>query len=227
MSASVGDIVAQLRDVRERLANAAVTAMRAKADTDQAHSRYAEVAQGTNDPLIKRAIDEIHTASDKTAKYARLLEGARSLLAAYSNKIAPGSAPGQESLDAPMPSGEQLVEEVGERFSARRGAGAFLRKSMRNAENLKDAAKVLTGVGEKGVKILRNPGGSPGPQPVTSSTIPAFVPTQPRSKIEVSEAGGQLVIVGLIVGAAINQADRLIRKGMARLRTYERKSRAK
>ena len=70
MTVSIGDVVAQLREARVRLAAAAVTALRAKADADHAHSCYLEAAQGSGHSPLKGAIDDISVASDKTAKYA-------------------------------------------------------------------------------------------------------------------------------------------------------------
>jgi hypothetical protein len=132
---SVGDVVAQLRDVINRIDGAAVAATHAEADIRQAQGFYAEAKQGANDPDLNNAETEVREAGDKAGKIARLLAEASTHFAAYLNTIAPGTV----SLDVPSqsvaPSGEQLLDQAAER--ARRAERAW-RKQVESADNIKD-----------------------------------------------------------------------------------------
>lgn len=138
MSGSAGEVVALLRQAIEHLDRAAATAMRAQADADQAHARYAEAARGTNHSRIRQATDESRTASEKAGKVARLLAEAATHLANYSNLIDPGSGPVRLASDQAKPSGEELVQEAERR--ARRADAAW-RKQVRQAGDTEDTLK--------------------------------------------------------------------------------------
>lgn len=211
-------VVAQFQEVCERLSIVSVTAMRANADAQHTHSQYSEAARGTNHPRIRQAIADIQIAGDKSAKITRLLAEARTHFGKYLNHIAPGSLPDDGDVDLATPSGEQLVKEAENRADAKPSWAGFVRKAARDAENLKDTATTVGEVGEQGFKILRNPSGPSGAQATEASTVSNTASSSSRQKIEVPDAFGNLVIVGVIVVVAAEKADRLIRKGFARLR---------
>ncbi|WP_159079471.1 hypothetical protein [Plantactinospora sp. BC1] len=174
MTSSVADIVAQLQAVRERLAATAVTATRAEADAEQARQRYAEAASGTDHPQIQEAITDIRTAAEKAARTARLLTQARTRFTAYSNRIAPGSAPDDDVQDAEMPSGERLVDEARRRG---RKADIVWRKQMQKAEDHESTLKQVEDAGKAVLKYFRQ---QHGPSGTTSAgTAP---PKQPQSQ---------------------------------------------
>ena len=112
MTVSVGEVVAQLIAVDTRLAAAVVTIGRAQVDADRGHARYKEAGQGGGRSEIQQAIAEARTASEKSAKVARLIDDARRHLANYVNVIAPGAMPVDASRPNAMPDGERLVAET-------------------------------------------------------------------------------------------------------------------
>lgn len=111
MTATVADLVAQLRRVRETLAAAAVTATRAGKDARQAGSHYREAGTGTEHPKLKQAAADVDVAADKAAKVARLLSEAEKHFAAYVARIAPDAA-NQDVTAAATPTGEDLVSDA-------------------------------------------------------------------------------------------------------------------
>jgi hypothetical protein len=224
MTEAMEGVVAQLCDVRERLAAATMIAMRAKADADQGRRHYVEASKGTDHSTMKQAVAAISTASAKAAKVARILDEAREHLRAYLNIIAPGSAPADDTPSpAELPSGEQLMQEAVDRSDRRRSVDGFLGKLSRNAENLQDGAKQITELSEKGVKIFRNPSGPSGTHSTgpTSTTHPVLR-AEPRPAIDIPDMASQLIVAALALTLAAQQTDKLIRKGIARLRARER-----
>lgn len=217
MSGDMAQVVAQLREVCERLSAAAVTTMRANADAQESHDRYKEASKGTNHPRITQTVADIKIAADKTAKIARLLEQARANFDNYLNAIAPGSRPNGDNTDQGTPSGERLVREAEKRADTTPSWVTFARKAVRNAENIQDSAKTVAEAGEKAFKIFRNPSGPSGSQSTGTPTIPsASIPARP--KIDVPDTFGHLIIIGVIAVAAAQKADQVIRRGFARLR---------
>lgn len=217
MTGSVGDVVAQLLAVLRSLDTAAVTALRAQADADQAEAHFAEVARGTDHIHIRQAITASHTASEKAARYARLLAKANESLTAYINKIAPGSTPTQQAAEAAVPSGEQLLQETVERSNTRRNIDGYLSRMARDAENLQDTAKTSTEAVQQGVNIVRNRPSPPGLQQAETGTPSTPVPT-PRPKIDAPDAAGNIVVVALITGIAIRRFTRTISDTIARMK---------
>lgn len=223
MSGSVADVVAELLAVRERLAAAALIATRAGAEAEQAQSHYSEAGRGTDGGAIRAAVTNVGEAVDKSAKVARLLETARSRLAVYLNRIAPGSVPDQDVGPSAMPSGERLVTEADRRAEARRGAAGFLQRAVRDAEGWKDATKSLTELGDKGVRIFQaRPAGPPAGQSTAQPTTPSVVRPEVRPKVEAPDAVSQLVILGIAAGVVTQKAEELIRRRIKRWRDRER-----
>jgi hypothetical protein len=218
------NVVAQLLDVRERLAAAAVTAMRAKADADQVHEQYAEAAQGTEHPQIQEALTDIRAASEKAVRTARLLTEARAHFTAYLNKIAPGSASGSDVLEAGLPSGEELISEAESRAESSSDIGAFLRRTSRNIESIQDTGKTVTEAAQNTVNIIRKPFKPPGSQTTTTGT---GSPVQPSilQRIDAPEAVGHLLVVGVIAGVSLHKSSQLLRKSIERFRSRGNKKR--
>ncbi|MEE6260815.1 hypothetical protein [Plantactinospora sonchi] len=218
------EVVAQLLHVRERLAAAAVTSMRAKADADQAHQRYAEAAQGTEHPQIREALTDMRTASEKAAKTARLLTEARARLTTYLNRIAPGSASESDVSDAETPSGEQLLGEAERRGDSASSIGAFLSRTSRNIENIQETGKTATEVAQNTIKVIKDVVKPPGAQTASAATRP---PSQPPliQRIDVPEAVGNFLVLGLIAGVTIHKSSQLARKSIERFRSRGSKER--
>ncbi|MFY1689472.1 hypothetical protein [Plantactinospora sp. WMMB782] len=137
---SVGEVVAQLKAVVERLDRAVVTAGRGQTETGQARDLFAEVGQGSDHRLIRTAVTASSEAAAKSGKAARLLAEAAGHLAAYANVIAPGSAISKDQATDAGPSGERLVSEA-ERVE--RGLRGFSRRVAQKAESAGEAGKKL------------------------------------------------------------------------------------
>jgi hypothetical protein len=91
MASSVGDVVAQLKAVIERIDKMAVASAHAQADAGDSHGFYTEAGQGTNHPDVEIAVTNSREAAEKAGEVARFLTDATSSLATYLNQIAPGS----------------------------------------------------------------------------------------------------------------------------------------
>lgn len=109
MTASMEPVLAQVQAAFDKLAEAAVRARRAAADTDRAREIYERVAEGAGDPKVRRAIAEAQVAADKCGRYANLLDAARARYEAYFQLVAPGW---RFSAADGMPDGERLAEEA-------------------------------------------------------------------------------------------------------------------
>jgi hypothetical protein len=211
MTASVADIVAQLLQVRERLAAAAVTTMRAQADAEHAHGRYSEAGSGTEHPQIREAITDIRTASDKAARAARLLNEARSHLTKYLNKIAPGSANDSDVSDAEMPSGERLLSEAERRG---RKADIIWRKQVKKAEDTESTLKQVEDGGKAVFSYFRqqqNPG-------TTSAGTSPPKPPPPQDRPQVDNPITAAIMATGAVAVAAKAAWNHIRKQRERKR---------
>ncbi|AVT35753.1 hypothetical protein [Plantactinospora sp. BB1] len=197
MTGSVGDVVAQLLAVLRSLDAAAVTALRAQADADQAEAHFTEVARGTNHNHIRQAVTASHTASEKAARYARLLAKANESLTTYINKIAPGSTPTHQAAEAAAPSGERLAAEA---ESAGSRAETFLRRHVKKADDTEDALKqteqaVTTGVKEMFGGFKGGPGTTGTPGSTTPSTnAPVERPQLEHPVTAVIMAAGAVVV---------------------------------
>ncbi|MEU1585343.1 hypothetical protein [Micromonospora sp. NPDC005710] len=197
MSSSIGELVAQLLAVRGKLDAAAVTALRAQTDAEQALTHLTAVRKGSDDRLLRAAATDAEVARDKAGRYARLLAVAARHITAYVNTIAPGAA-SSEAGDATVPSGERLVEEAEARS---RKAEAFLRRHVRKADDSEDTLKqteqaVTTGLREL-QKSLKG-GGSSGSTASTSTNpgTPVDRPQLEHPATSVIMAAGA-VVVGL------------------------------
>ncbi|MGW0435260.1 hypothetical protein ACWDV4_22315 [Micromonospora sp. NPDC003197] len=145
MTGLLEEVVAKLLAAHDQIAESAVTAMRAETDAVAAKALYEKAAKGSEHPKICAAITDIRTASEKSAKIGRLLEEARSDLAAYVNRIAPGSITEQQPDQAGLPTGEKILDEASRR--ARRADMAW-RKQLEKAGDYQDSLKQA----EKGAK---------------------------------------------------------------------------
>ncbi|ROT31901.1 hypothetical protein [Micromonospora sp. HM5-17] len=196
MTVSVGEVVAQLIAVDTRLAAAVVTIGRAQVDADRGHARYKEAGQGGGRSEIQQAIAEARTASEKSAKVARLIDDARRHLANYVNVIAPGAMPADVSRPEAMPDGERLVTETERRA---RKAEAFLRREIKKAADREDALKqgeeaVTTGV--KGLlEMIRD---QRGPTQTTTAT-----PRSHSQPVERLQAEHPVTAVVVAIGAGV------------------------
>ncbi|GIG86635.1 hypothetical protein [Plantactinospora endophytica] len=213
----MADVVAQLLDLRKRLAASAVTAMRANAHAEQSQRHYHEAAQGTERTQLEEAITDIQTAGEKSARIARLLDKARKHFEDYLDTIAPGSIPDHDVVDGAMPSGERVLGESEQRSDSAPGVGAFMRRMSRNVESLQDAGKSATEVAQTTIKILKGPLKPPGTQ-CTSTAKPPPSSSPAQQKIDAPEAAGHLVAIGVIVSVTMYRSSQLIRKGIARFR---------
>ncbi|MDG4785462.1 hypothetical protein O7626_05860 [Micromonospora sp. WMMD1102] len=129
---------------------------------------------------MHEAITDIRTASEKAARTARLLTEARARFAAYSNRIAPGSASDDEVQDTEMPSDERLLDEAGRRG---RKADIIWRKQMQKAEDHESTLKQVEDGGKAVLKYFRQ---QHGPSGTTSAgTAPPKPPqSQERPQID-------------------------------------------
>jgi len=211
MSADMAAVVAQLLDVRNRLAKAAVTALRAQTDAVEAHGKYEEAGKSSNHRDILAAVTNIRTAGEKAGKVARLLGEAEEYIVKFINTIAPGSA---TSTPEAMPSGEELVAEAAAR---ERRASRYHRKATEaaanNAEKLQKAEKATTEVVSM-VKDRLRPGDtqasvfSPAKPPVTPSHVP-------KSSHPVADA----VLAAAAVSVAVRAITQSVRKRRERKRS--------
>ncbi|MEV4630432.1 hypothetical protein AB0J90_29630 [Micromonospora sp. NPDC049523] len=199
MTASVGDVVAQLRAVLESLDAAVVTALRAQADADQAKAHFTEVATGTDHSKIRAAVTASQTASEKVARYARLLAKANESLTIYLNTIAPGSAPTHQASDGTAPSGERLVAEA---ENASSGVAAFLRRQVKKADDTQDTLKQVEQAVTTGLKeLLREYKEGPGPTANTTATTSPGADTQvARPTVDHPVAGVVMAVGAVAVG---------------------------
>ncbi len=151
MSASVAEVLAQLRELLGVIDQAAVTALRAQTDARHAQTAYQEAGTGTQNTDINQAIALVRTAAEKAGRVAHLLAGAATAYADYINTIAPGTAPTRQSAPEAMPTGEELVTEAGQRSSR---FNSWLRRTSGKADDLQDGVSDATkniGEGTKAV----------------------------------------------------------------------------
>ena len=169
MSAGMEQVLAQMRRAKDQLAEAAVTAMRAKVDFEEAYKLYSQLSEGSANPNISRAASEAQTAAAKAGRYANQLDRAQRHYQTYFAKVAPAVGFGDPSG---MPSGEQLMSDTERRASRR---NAFLRQQVRKADDTQDAitniesgSKALAGYFKK----LPDPPGATASNPVKVEPAP-------------------------------------------------------
>jgi hypothetical protein len=159
MASSVGDVVAQLKAVIERIDKMAVASAHAQADAYEAHRRYAEASRGTDRSDLNNAVTITREAAEKAGRVARLLAEAKGSLVTYVNAIAPGSVLGGALSSGEMPSGGQLVEEAERR--ARRAEFAW-RKQLKQADDVKDSLERVESGGKAVFNYFKDLRRSPG-----------------------------------------------------------------
>lgn len=225
MSGGLGDVVAQLRSAIDSLRSAAVVAQRAQADAEEALAHYSQAARGSKHPHLTGAVAESRTAAEKAGKLARLISEAARHVGAYSDAVAPGSAPIQQPIDAATPSGDDLLTEAVDRESARRNVASFLSTMTRKAEDLQDNTQKSVAAARKAFEIVRGPQGPSGSQQAGTTTPAVGSTVGQRLLNEAPDAAGHLVVVGLVASVALHRSVQSIRKGIARLRDRERTDR--
>ncbi|WP_326549758.1 hypothetical protein [Micromonospora sp. NBC_01813] len=223
MSGTVADVIAQLTRASTGLSSAAATALRAQQEAVEAHQALTAASAGATAHAVTNATTEWKTAADKAAKVARLLMEAVRHLNTYANRISPGSAPAEATLTGPT--GEELLADTTRRSDARRGPGSFLNRMARNAENVQDTGKSLVTAGQEAIRIGGGPRGTAGTQTSHTGTPSAVVPTHP-ARIDPPEAGGHILVLGLIAGITVNRTVNVARRQIARYlkRDHERKT---
>ncbi|MEV4820738.1 hypothetical protein [Micromonospora sp. NPDC049274] len=174
MSGSLAEVVAQLLAVRGKLDAAAVTALRARADAEQAVTHLAAVKRGSSDQRLSAAVADAEVARDKAGRYARLLADAARHITGYVNTIAPGAAASGPVGEDASPSGERLVTEA-----ERRGRRADIawRKQVQKADNTEDSLKDAEASAKEVFKFFKQQkeGGTSGttsPQPTPAHEQP-------------------------------------------------------
>lgn len=220
MSGTVADVIAQLAQASTGLSSAAATALRAQQDAIEAHQALTKASTGTTAPAVTNATAEWKTAADKAGKVARLLLQAAAHLNAYSNVIAPGSAPTEVSITGPT--GEELLADTTRRSEARQGAGSFFNKMARKAEDVQDTGKSMVKAGQEAIRIVGGPRGPAGTQTSHTGTPSAVVATHPV-RIDPPEAGGHILVLGLIAGITVNRTVNVAREQIARYLKRERR----
>ncbi|MET8041786.1 hypothetical protein ABZU25_13090 [Micromonospora sp. NPDC005215] len=227
MSGSLGDVVAQLRGAIDTLHSAAVVAQRAQADAEEANAHYAQGGQGSSHPDLTGALNESKTAAESAGRLASLISAAADRVGAYSNAVAPGSAPTTRTSDSATPSGDDLLAETVERESARRNVASFLSTMTRKAEDVQNNTQKSVAAAREAFAIIRGPHGPSGAQQAGTRT-PTISPTVgQRLSNEAPDAAGHLVVVALVASIAVHRSVQSIRKGIARLRDRERTDRVR
>lgn len=196
---SLGDVVRHLLAVREGLDEAALTAMRAKADAEQTLVHLTNIRRGSGDQRLATAVSDAEVARDKAGRYARLLADAARHITAYMNDVVPGSAPTGPAKQA-TPSGDRLVAEAGSRG---RRADIAWRRQVQKADSTEDSLKNAEANATEMFKLLkhqhRNQGGS-----ATGSGSTPHIPVQERPQVDspvtaVVMAAGALAVVARTV----------------------------
>ncbi|WFE25171.1 hypothetical protein O7623_17335 [Solwaraspora sp. WMMD791] len=162
-------VIAQMQRAKGQLAEAAVTAMRAKVDFDEAYKLYFQLSEGSANPNIRRAASEAQTAAAKAGRYANLLDRVQRHYQAYFARVAPAANLGSPSG---VPSGEKLLSDTGRRASRRE---QFLRQQVQKADDTQESlskfeanAKTLVDYFKK----LPDPPGATSSNPVKVDPAP-------------------------------------------------------
>jgi hypothetical protein len=151
MSASVADVLAQLRELLGVIDQAAVAALRVQTDARHAQTAYQEVGTGTANTDINQAITLTRAAGEKAGRVAQLLAAAATAYADYINTIAPGTAPTRHSAPEAMPTGEELLAGAGERNSR---FDSWLRRTSGRADDVQDGLSETTKNVSDGTKAI-------------------------------------------------------------------------
>ena len=224
MTGSVEEVLAQLRAAVGQLDTAAVTALRARADAEQAQTHFTEAAEGSDHPKIKAAVTDSRTGAEKAGKVGRLISEATRHIAKYANHINPGSIPTDRATESATPSGEELVSDAFRRASARSGVGALLSKMTSGADDLQDSARSNTEAAQHIIDAFRHRNDPSGAHP-TSGTTEVVLQPQPADRVEAPEVASNVVLIGLVAGLMIQQTQVRFRKARERLNTRDREAR--
>jgi hypothetical protein len=192
---SVGDVIAQLRHVIERLDRAAVAVSGTQEDATRAHSLLTEVAHGTNHRQMRRAISESQIAGAKAGKVARLLGEAAAHFSAYADLIAPGSGLSRGQATEGPPSGDELLRQAEEKGS---GVDRFIRRHVKKLDetegNLQKAETAATEGVKKLFKVYKGQSGSTAAQVSVQQPKPVDRPQLEHPVTAVIIAGGAVAI---------------------------------
>ncbi|MEU8210722.1 hypothetical protein AB0B85_16170 [Micromonospora sp. NPDC049044] len=177
MSGSIAEVVAQLLAVRGKLDTAAVTALRARTDAEQALAHLAGVQRGSADRGLSAAVADAEVARDKAGRYARLLAEAARHITGYVNTIAPGAAPTEPAGGDASPTGERLLTEA-----ERRGRRADIawRKQVQKADNTEDSLKNAETNAKAVLKFFKQQ----QERPTSGTTSPQPTPAHERPQVD-------------------------------------------
>ncbi|MET8041782.1 hypothetical protein ABZU25_13070 [Micromonospora sp. NPDC005215] len=177
MTGSIAELVAHLLAVRGKLDTAAVTALRARTDAEQALAYLVEAQRGSSDQRLSAAVADAEVARDKAGRYARLLADAARHITGYVNTIAPGAASSGAAGDDASPSGERLVSEA-----ERRGRRADIawRKQVQKADNTEDNLKKAETSAKEVFKFFRRQ----QDDATSGTTSPEPTPAQERPQVD-------------------------------------------
>ncbi|MFG2064689.1 hypothetical protein ACGFIK_25090 [Micromonospora sp. NPDC048871] len=217
MSGLIAQVVAQLNSAIKDLDALAIQAIRTQADIEQATSRFVSGGKGSSHPRVQAAIKDSQTSAAKAGRLGRLSSVAADHLADYVNAIAPGSATPRSAAEGASPTGEDLLADSEKRELARKNVGTFLKRAVRNADELQDQAASATRAVQQTVKVVRNPSGAAGSHSTGTATPSAPDPTV-RPKIDAPDAAGNLVVVGLLAGVAVHRITAIVKKNIPRIR---------
>lgn len=221
----IDEVLAGLKAAADRLDTAVAVATRARADAEQGVTHYGEASRGTGHPDIRAAVEQAREAVAKAGKVGRLLAEAAGHLTGYANVIAPGSAPSGTGDDNALPSGEDLLADTTTRAETGKGMQGFLRKMARNIEDVQDKGQTAGEVAQSVFKIVSDRLGPSGGRSA-GTTTPTIPHQSAPSRIDVPETTGNLLVLGVLTGLAIQRSGQLIREQFARRQDDDGKTRA-
>ncbi|MDG4763616.1 hypothetical protein O7632_05745 [Solwaraspora sp. WMMD406] len=159
-------VIAQMQQAKDQLAEAAVRAMRAKGDFDEAYKLYFQLSEGSANPDISRAASEAQIAAAKAGRYANLLDRAQRHYQAYFAKVAPAAGFKEPSG---MPSGEELISDTDRR---RRRQDALWSRQVQKADDIQDSFTNAESHAKAVFKSLPDPPGATSSHPVKADPSP-------------------------------------------------------
>lgn len=153
MTASVGDVAAQLRRAIESLHSGAASALRAEREAGTGLGALSHAATGSRNPAVRAAVDTTRTVTQKCARLARLLSIAADELDAYVQEIVHGGLAGGAAITPP--SGSHLVRSI-----HRHGPlGRRLLRGIHDTPNADDGLTNLVATGNELERGVPNQGG--------------------------------------------------------------------
>jgi hypothetical protein len=184
MSDLISEVLAELRELIGTVDEAAMLALRAQADAQEAYSAYREAGTGSKRPDIARAQVDSRTAAEKAGKTARLLAEAASAFADYVNVIACGTVPPRHSAPDAAPTGEGLAAVAPslrsrlQRYLAKAGVDAD-----DSQEGLATTATSLAAGATSAKRVLRDQHGPFGTTTTTPRTPTEDTESKPGTKV--------------------------------------------